>query len=98
MRLNISPTPVGERVSSGANSQTRGNEHVRPCALVAMKAFAIVVGLVEFDLSRLRNSSKILNVDMYASLNSFSQLRVRTPQRKEVLRQWLPRAGRKILM
>jgi len=35
---------------------------------------------------------------MYASLNSFSQLRVRTPQRKEVLRQWLPRAGRKILM
>lgn len=35
---------------------------------------------------------------MYASLNSFSQLRVRTPQRKEVLRQWQPRAGRKILM
>ena len=35
---------------------------------------------------------------MYVSLNSFSQLRVRTRQRKEVLRQWQPRAGRKILM
>jgi type VI secretion system protein ImpG len=35
---------------------------------------------------------------MYATLNSFSQLLVRTPQRKEVLRQWQPRAGRKILM
>jgi type VI secretion system protein ImpG len=35
---------------------------------------------------------------MYASLNSFSQLTVRTSQRKEVLRQWPPRAGRKILM
>ena len=35
---------------------------------------------------------------MYVSLNSFSQLRVRTRQRKEVLQQWPPRAGRKILM
>lgn len=35
---------------------------------------------------------------MYASLNSFSQLVVRTPQRKEVLRRWPPRAGRRILM
>ena len=35
---------------------------------------------------------------MYVSMNSFSQLRVRTKQRKEVMRQWQPRAGRKILM
>jgi type VI secretion system protein ImpG len=35
---------------------------------------------------------------LYVSINSFSQLRVRTRQRKEVLRQWLPRAGRKVLM
>jgi type VI secretion system protein ImpG len=35
---------------------------------------------------------------MYVSLNSFTQLRVRTKQRKEVLRQWQPRAGRKILI
>jgi type VI secretion system protein ImpG len=35
---------------------------------------------------------------MYVSLNSFTQLRVRTRQRKEVLRQWQPRAGRKILI
>jgi len=35
---------------------------------------------------------------LYASLNSFSQLVVRTRQRKEVLREWPPRAGRKILI
>ena len=35
---------------------------------------------------------------LYTSMNSFSQLRVRTRQRKETLRQWPPRAGRKILL
>jgi type VI secretion system protein ImpG len=35
---------------------------------------------------------------LYVSLNSFSQLRARTRQRKEVLKQWPPRAGRKILI
>ena len=35
---------------------------------------------------------------LYVSMNSFSQLRTRTRQRKEVLRQWSPRAGRKILI
>lgn len=34
----------------------------------------------------------------YGSLNSFSQLVVKTPQRKEVLREWPPRAGKRILM
>ncbi len=34
----------------------------------------------------------------YSSLNSFSQLEVSTRQRKEALREWQPRAGRKILM
>ena len=34
----------------------------------------------------------------YVSLNSFSQLAVRTRQRKEVLKQWPPRAGQTILM
>ncbi len=34
----------------------------------------------------------------YASLNSFSQLSAKVQQRKEVLRQWPPRAGRRILM
>jgi type VI secretion system protein ImpG len=33
-----------------------------------------------------------------ASLNSFTQLEVTTPQRKEALHQWQPRAGRKILV
>ena len=34
----------------------------------------------------------------YVSLNSFSQLTVRTKQRKEVLKEWPPRAGQTILM
>ncbi|MBN2321341.1 MAG: type VI secretion system baseplate subunit TssF [Acidobacteria bacterium] len=35
---------------------------------------------------------------LYVTLNSFSQLRVTTSQRKEILHQWPPRAGRKILL
>jgi type VI secretion system protein ImpG len=35
---------------------------------------------------------------LYVSMNSFSQLRVKTRQRKEVLKQWPPRAGQRILM
>ncbi|HUY13830.1 MAG TPA: type VI secretion system baseplate subunit TssF [Terriglobia bacterium] len=35
---------------------------------------------------------------LYASLNSFSQLAVRTRQRRGVLREWPPRAGRRILL
>jgi type VI secretion system protein ImpG len=34
----------------------------------------------------------------YVSLNSFSQLAVRTKQRKEALKEWPPRAGQTILM
>ena len=35
---------------------------------------------------------------LYASLNSFTQLVARTRQRREVLREWPPRAGQKILL
>ncbi len=35
---------------------------------------------------------------LYASMNSFSQLVVRSKQRKEILREWRPRAGQKILL
>jgi type VI secretion system protein ImpG len=35
---------------------------------------------------------------LYVSMNSFSQLIARTRQRKEVMKQWPPRAGRKILL
>jgi type VI secretion system protein ImpG len=35
---------------------------------------------------------------LYVTINSFSQLSVRTRQRKEVLRHWPPRAGTKILL
>jgi type VI protein secretion system component VasA len=31
-------------------------------------------------------------------MNSFHQLAIRTRQRKEVVKEWLPRAGRRILM
>lgn len=34
----------------------------------------------------------------YVSMNSFSQLVARTRQRKEVLREWAPRAGNRILL
>jgi type VI secretion system protein ImpG len=34
----------------------------------------------------------------YASINSFSQLTVRTTQRKEVLQSWPPRAGTQVLL
>ncbi|MEZ5399671.1 MAG: type VI secretion system baseplate subunit TssF [Bryobacteraceae bacterium] len=34
---------------------------------------------------------------MYTSINSFTQLTVRTRQRREVLRRWQPRSGRRIL-
>jgi type VI secretion system protein ImpG len=32
-----------------------------------------------------------------ATLNSFTQLAVSTPQRKEMMQEWPPRGGRKIL-
>jgi type VI secretion system protein ImpG len=35
---------------------------------------------------------------LYASINSFSQLTAKTSQRKELLRQWPPRAGQAILL
>lgn len=35
---------------------------------------------------------------MYTTLNSFTQLNVRSTQRKEPLKQWPPRSGRKILL
>jgi type VI secretion system protein ImpG len=35
---------------------------------------------------------------MYVSMNSFTQLIASSPQRKGVLKQWPPRAGRAILL
>ena len=35
---------------------------------------------------------------LYASLNSFTQLTARTQQRREVIREWPPRAGQKVLV
>jgi type VI secretion system protein ImpG len=35
---------------------------------------------------------------LYVSMNSFSQLVVRTEQRKEPLKEWPPRAGQAVLL
>ena len=35
---------------------------------------------------------------LYAGMNSFSQLAVRTLQRREALKQWPPRAGQRVLV
>jgi type VI secretion system protein ImpG len=35
---------------------------------------------------------------LYVSMNSFSQLSVRTNARKEVLSEWPPRAGSQVVM
>jgi type VI secretion system protein ImpG len=34
----------------------------------------------------------------YVSMNSFSQLAVKSLQRKELLREWAPKAGSRILL
>ncbi len=60
---------------------------------------------VEFDEEQYAGSGVYLFASileyflgLYTSLNSFSQLVVRTRQRKEILREWRPRAGQKILL
>ena len=60
---------------------------------------------MEFDEEQFAGSgvylfSSVLEyfLGLYTSLNSFSQLVVRTRQRKEILREWRPRAGQKILL
>lgn len=60
---------------------------------------------IEFDEEDYAGSgvylfAAVLNqfLGLYASLNSFSQLVVKTRQRREVLKQWPPRAGQSILM
>jgi type VI secretion system protein ImpG len=54
----------------------------------------------EFAGAGVYTFSAVLNVflGLYASLNSFSQLVVRTRQRKGTLKQWAPRAGEKPIL
>ena len=49
----------------------------------------------EFVGSGVYTFAAVLNafLGLYASLNSFSQLEIRTPQRKGVLKKWPPRSG-----
>jgi type VI secretion system protein ImpG len=60
---------------------------------------------MEFDEDQFTGSGVFLFASVierflgeYASLNSFSQLVARTKQRKEVLKEWQPRAGQTILL
>ncbi|MDH3255194.1 MAG: type VI secretion system baseplate subunit TssF [Acidobacteriota bacterium] len=60
---------------------------------------------IEFDEEQFAGGSVYLFASMIervlglcASLNSFSILAVRTQQRKEILREWMPRAGAKALL
>jgi type VI secretion system protein ImpG len=70
---------------------------------------AVVRGVevtVEFDEKRYADNSLFLFATvlerflaLYCSVNSFSQLSIRTTQRRdEVLRQWKPRAGERVLL
>lgn len=60
---------------------------------------------IEFDEEQFSGSGAYLFASvlekflgLYASMNSFSQLVARSRQRKEVLEEWAPRAGRSILI
>ena len=60
---------------------------------------------VEFDEEQFVGSGAYLFASvletflgLYVSMNSLSQLRVKTRQRKEILKQWPPRAGQRILL
>lgn len=60
---------------------------------------------IEFDEDQFTGSGVFLFASVierflgeYASLNTFSQLVARTRQRKEVLKEWQPRAGQTILL
>lgn len=60
---------------------------------------------LEFDEDKFAGTgvymfSAVLDVflGLYSSMNSFTQLSVRTRQRKRILKQWPPRSGQKILV
>ncbi|MBI4586182.1 MAG: type VI secretion system baseplate subunit TssF [Planctomycetes bacterium] len=60
---------------------------------------------IEFDEERFSDHGLFLFASvlerflgLYCSINSFTQLSVKTKQRREVLRQWLPRASEKVLL
>jgi type VI secretion system protein ImpG len=98
--------------ATSAEKQIQGITAVRssPCysRVVAEHGLSFARGRrveIDFDEEQFAGGSVFLFASvlerflgLYASLNSFSVLSVRTPQRKEVLREWPPRAGWKALI
>ncbi len=102
---NITNSPSSERMISGIKGLKSRRKFAR---LVSDDGIAFARGFeveIELDEEQFVGGGVYLFASVlerflanYASLNSFTQLSVRTVQRKEPLRQWPPRAGQKILV
>jgi type VI secretion system protein ImpG len=102
---NFTESPVLEQQISGISSLSSRRHFAR---VVSEQGISFARGVrveVEFDEDQYAGSgiylfASILEyfLGLYTSLNSFSQLVVRSKQRREILREWRPRAGQKILL
>jgi type VI secretion system protein ImpG len=102
---NFSESPALEREISGISAISSRRHFAR---VVSEHGISFARGIrvdMEFDEDQFAGSGVYLFASileyflgLYTSLNSFSQLVVRTKQRKEILREWRPRAGQKILL
>jgi type VI secretion system protein ImpG len=102
---NITNSPASERMVSSIVSLKSKRKFAR---LVSDDGIAFARGSeveIELDEEQFVGGGVYLFASVlerflanYASLNSFTQLSVRTIQRKEPLKQWPPRAGQKILV
>ena len=102
---NITNSPSSERMISGISSLSSKRKFAR---LVSDEGIAFARGFevdMTFDEEQFVGGGVYLFAAVlerflanYASMNSFTQLKARTIQRKEPLRQWPPRAGQKILV
>lgn len=102
---NFSGSTYSEKQIAGLVSLTSNRRFAR---VVSAEGVAFVRGSqveIEFDEEQFVGGGVYLLASvlerflgLYVTVNSFSQLRVRTRQRKEILRQWPPRAGQKVLL
>ena len=102
---NFSDSPALEKEISGISALSSRRHFAR---VVSEHGISFARGVrvdMEFDEELYAGSGIYLFASvleyflgLYTSLNSFSQLVVRSKQRKEVLREWRPRAGQKILL
>jgi len=83
-----------------------GSPHIAPLTSPQGIVFALGTRVqIEFDESKFAGGSPFLMASvlerflgLYSAVNSFSQLVARTTQKKEVLREWKPRAGEQIIL